>query len=118
VTTNSNLAHLAEAAYERRGDYASLLFEGLWHRSGELFERSCRIAGGLAELGVTPGERVVVCMANRPEVSVVYQALRRAGAVVTPATFLLPVEDLRHVIADSEACAVITTSEFSSGIRR
>ena len=41
-----------------------------------------------------------------------YQALWRAGAVVTPATFLLGVEDLRHVIADSEACAVITTSEF------
>jgi long-chain acyl-CoA synthetase len=42
----------------------------------------------------------------------VYQALWRSGAVVTPATFLLGVEDLRHVIADSEACAVITTSEF------
>ena len=112
VATDSNLARLAEAAYERRGDYKSLLFEGRWHGSGELFARSCRIAGGLAELGVAPGERVVVSMANRPEVSVVYQALWRAGAVVTPATFLLGAEDLRHVIADSEACAVITTSEF------
>ena len=112
LATDKNLAHLAEAAYERRGDYESLLFEGRWHRSGELFERSCRIAGGLAELGVAAGDRVVVSMANRPEVSVVYQALWRAGAVVTPATFLLPAEDLRHVIADSEACAVITTSEF------
>ena len=112
VATNSNLARLAEAAYERRGDYASLLFEGHWHRSGDLFERSRRIAGGLAELGIAPGERVVVSMVNRPEVSVVYQALWRTGAVVTPATFLLGVEDLRHVIADSEACAVITTSEF------
>jgi long-chain acyl-CoA synthetase len=112
VATNSNLARLAEAAFERRGDYESLLFEGRWHRSGELFERSCRIAGGLAELGVEPGERVVVSMANRPEVSVVYQALWRAGAVATPATFLLGAEDLRHVIADAEACAVITTSEF------
>ena len=112
VATNSNLARLAEAAYERRGDYESLLFEGRWHRSGELFERSCRIAGGLAELGIAPGERVVVSVVNRPEVSVVYQALWRAGAVVTPATFLLGVEDLRHVIEDSEACAVITTSEF------
>ena len=112
VATNSNLARLAEAAYERRGDYESLLFEGRWHSSGELFERSCRIAGGLVELGVAPGERVAVTMANRPEVSVVYQALWRAGAVVTPATFLLGAEDLRHVIADSGACAVVTTSEF------
>ena len=56
-------------------------------------------------------------MANRPEVSVVYQALWRAGAVVTPATFLLPAEDLRHVIVDSGACGVITTSEFVDKVR-
>ena len=117
VATTSNLARLAEAAFERRGDYESLLFEGRWHRSAELFERSCRIAAGLTELGVLPGERVAVCMANRPEVSVVYQAVWRAGAVVTPATFLLSTEDLRHVLADSEACAVITTSEFVDKVR-
>jgi len=112
-----NLARLAEAAFERRGDYESLLFEDRWHRSAELFSRAARIAGGLIGLGVAPGERVVVSMANRPEVSVVYQALWRAGAVVTPATFLLGAEDLRHVIVDSGACGVITTSEFVDKVR-
>jgi long-chain acyl-CoA synthetase len=111
-TASRNLALLAQDAFERRGDYESLLFEDSWHSSGELFERSRRIAGGLTELGIAPGERVVVSMANRAEVSIVYQAIWRAGAVVTPATFLLPAEDLRHLIADAEACAVITTSEF------
>ena len=101
----SNLARRAEEAFERRGDYEALLFEGRWHTSAELFERSRRLAGGLAALGVGPGERVVVSMANCPEVGIVYQALWRAGAVVTPATFLLSVEDLRHVVADSEASA-------------
>ena len=114
---SSNLARLAESAFERRGAYESLLFEGSWHNSAELFERSQRIAGGLAALGVAPGERVVVSMANCPEVSIVYQAVWRAGAVVTPATFLLPPDDLRHVIEDSEACAVITTSEFLDKVR-
>lgn len=46
VATNSNLARLAEAAYERRGDYASLLFEGHWHRSGELSEWARDRIGG------------------------------------------------------------------------
>jgi len=54
----------------------------------------------------------VVTMANCPDVGVIYNALWRAGAVVTPATFLLPVEDLRHVIADSGARAVLSTPEF------
>jgi long-chain acyl-CoA synthetase len=112
-----NLARLNEEAIERRGDYQSLFFEGRWHGSAELFERSRRLAGGLIELGIKPGERVVVCMANCPEVTVAYHALWRAGAVATPALFLLATEDLRHVIADSEASAVITTPEFVDKVR-
>ncbi|HEX3690672.1 MAG TPA: AMP-binding protein [Solirubrobacteraceae bacterium] len=107
-----NLGLLAQRSFERRGDYPSLLFEGHWHGSGELWSRSQRLAAGLTELGVTPGDRVVVCMANCPEVSIAYQALWLAGAVVTPATFLLPAPDLRHVIANAEATAVIVTPEF------
>jgi len=112
-----HLARLSQESFERRGDYPSLLFEGRWYGSAELYERSRRLAGGLMELGIEPGERVVVCMANCPEVTVSYQALWRAGAVVTPAMFLLSPEDLRHVIAHSEASAVITTPEFVDKVR-
>ncbi len=108
-----NLARLVEQSHERTGDYPALLFEGRWHTSGELVSRSQRLAGGLAELGISPGDRVVVTMANCPEVAIAYQALWRAGAVVTPATFLLPPHELRHVIADAGASAVITTPEFA-----
>jgi long-chain acyl-CoA synthetase len=107
-----NLALLAQQGFARRGDHPSLLFEGRWHSSGELFARSERLGAGLAELGIAPGERVVVTMANGPEVSLTYQAVWRAGAIVTPATFLLPPQELRHVIADAQACAVVTTPEF------
>ena len=112
-----NLAGLAEQAFELKGDYPSLLFEQRWHSSGELFERACRIAGGLTALGVAPGDRVVVTMANCPEVGIIYNALWRAGAVVTPATFLLPPEELAHVIVDAEACGVVTTPEFISKVQ-
>jgi long-chain acyl-CoA synthetase len=107
-----HLGRLAEESFQRRGDYPALLFEGRWHGSGELFGRSQRLASGFAQLGIEPADRVVVTMANCPEVTLAYQALWRAGAVVTPATFLLPVPELRHVIADSEASAVLTTPEF------
>jgi acyl-CoA synthetase (AMP-forming)/AMP-acid ligase II len=113
----SNLARVNEEAFERRGDYEALLFEGRWIGSAELFERSRRLAGGLTALGIAPGERVVVSMVNCPEVAVVYQALWRAGAVVTPATFLLSAPDLRHVIDDSEASAVITTPDQIDKVR-
>ena len=112
VTSEHHLGRLAETAFEQRGDYPALLFEDRWHGSGELFERSCRFAAGLSERGIEAGDRVVVTMANCPEVGIAYQAIWRAGAVVTPAMFLLPTEDLRHVISDAEAAAVVTTPEF------
>jgi long-chain acyl-CoA synthetase len=108
---STHLARAAESLFERRGDYESLLFEGRWYRSGELFDRAAAVATGLARLGIAPGERVAVTMANCPEVGVIYQAVWRAGLVATPAMFLLPVDDLRHVLADSGARAVVTTQD-------
>jgi long-chain acyl-CoA synthetase len=107
-----NLAALAEAAFHRLGDYESLVFEGRTYRSGELFDRACRVSSGLAKLGVSPGERVVVLMANCPEVGIAYSAIWRAGAVVTPVVFLISPPELQHILADSGAVAVVTTPEL------
>jgi long-chain acyl-CoA synthetase len=112
-----NLARLTEQAFERHGDYQALFFEGRWHSSGELFERSRRLAGGLREAGVEPGDRVVVMMANCPEVAVAYNAIWRAGAAITPAIFLLSREELAHIVHDAEARLVITTPEFLSTVQ-
>jgi long-chain acyl-CoA synthetase len=107
-----NLAHAAESALERLGDHPTLLFEGTWYTSGELAERSRRVAGGLAAMGIKPGDRVVVIMANCPEVAVLYGALWRAGAVATPVVFLVTAAELRHILADSGAVAVATSPEL------
>src|SRR5438552_18521375 len=92
-----NLAALAEAAFHRLGDYESLVFEGRTYRSGELFDRACRAPSGLVKLGVSPGERAAVLMANCPEVGIAYSAIWRAGAVATPVVFLISPPELRHI---------------------
>jgi long-chain acyl-CoA synthetase len=107
-----NLAVLAEAQFSQLGDYESLVFEGRTYRSGELFDRACRASSGLVKLGVSPGERVVVLMANCPEVGIAYTAIWRAGAVVTPVVFLVSPPELQHILADSGAVAVVTTPEL------
>jgi long-chain acyl-CoA synthetase len=112
TASGTSLARRAEEQLERFGDRDSLFFEGRWYRSAELAGRAHRVARGLAEIGVRPGDRVVVCMANCPEVGLAYQALWRAGAVPTPVLFLLTEEELRHVVEDSGAVACITTPEF------
>jgi long-chain acyl-CoA synthetase len=52
-------------------------------------------------------------MANCPEVGIVYQAIWRAGAVATPVIFLISRPELRHILADSGAVAVITSPELA-----
>ncbi len=107
-----NLARLAEETHERRGDYDALWFEGNWFRSGELFDRGAWLARGLVELGVEPGDRVVVMMENSPDVAAVYHAIARAGAVVTPVIFLLTTDELRRIVVDAEPSLVIASPLF------
>ena len=112
-----NLAVLGEQAYDRHGDREVLYFEGRWLRSHELRDRTERAAGGFMQLGVAPGDRVVVLMSNCPEVGISYGALWRAGAVVTPAIFLLPPDQIRHILIDSAAVAIVTSEEFVPTVR-
>jgi long-chain acyl-CoA synthetase len=109
---DENLARQAELALDRQGDYDFLFFEGQWHSSGSLADRAARFAAGLAALGVRPGDRLLVLMANCPEVLITYSAAWRAGAVVTPLIFLVSEDELRNALVDSGAVGVVTTAEF------
>ena len=110
--TGTSLQRLAEDAWQRDAGRSELHYEGRMWTSAELADRTRRLCGGLRGIGVQPGERVVVCMANCPEVSITYHAVWRAGAVATPVLFLLSEDELRHVLTDSGAVLVVTTPEF------
>ncbi|HEV7209541.1 MAG TPA: AMP-binding protein, partial [Mycobacteriales bacterium] len=105
-----HLGVLAERAAARGG---TLVFEGHAYDSADGWRRTVRVAGGLQEAGVAPGDRVVVLMANCPEVSITYAALWWLGAVVTPVVFLVSAPELAHILTDSGAVAVVTTPEFA-----
>ena len=115
--TGSSLPRLAEQAWERTAARSALYFEGTRWTGLELAERARRMSGGLREAGLAAGERVVVCMANCPEVGIAYQAVWRAGAVATPVLFLLSEAELRHVLTDSGAAFVVTTPEFLAKVQ-
>jgi long-chain acyl-CoA synthetase len=115
--TGLSLQRLAESSWERVGAGSALVFEGVRWDGLRLASRARRLSQGLRDAGLKPGERVVVCMANGVEVNLVYQAVWRAGAVATPVLFLLSDDELRHVLADSEAAYVVTTPEFLPKVR-
>jgi long-chain acyl-CoA synthetase len=110
--TGTSLQRLADQYWRRDAGQSELHFEGGRWTSTELAERTKRLSGGLRAAGVKPGDRVVICMANCPEVGITYHAIWRAGAVATPVLFLLSEDELRHVLTDSGAVLVVTTPEF------
>ncbi len=115
--TGFSLGRLAELAVERTGGTEELIFEGRVESGAARFVRSCRFSAGLRGAGLVAGDRVVVHMANCPEVAVAYHGVWRAGGVVTPTLFLLDEAELRHVLVDSGARFVVTTPEFLTKVR-
>ena len=104
--------HLGRKAEQAAARGGSLTFEGETFEAAGLFDRSRRLAGGLRAAGLQPGDRVVIMMANCPEVGMTYNACWWAGLVVTPLIFLASTPELTHVLTDSGAKAVVTTPEF------
>src|SRR6188472_3512107 len=75
----------------------------------ELAECSADLAAGLAARGVKRGDRVVVHLQNRPEVVKLALATSRLGAIFVPANPLLRGRQLRHILQDSGARALVCT---------
>jgi len=70
-----------------------------------------RVAGGLRELGVRPGDRVSLYSPNRWEWVVAYHAALRAGAVVNPVNVMLTPEEVAFVLNDCGATVIFTAGE-------
>ena len=71
-----------------------------------------RLADGLAALGVRPGDRVGVVMANYLEFVPVKFAIARAGAVAIPFNYLYRQDELGYVLRQSRCGVLVTMTGF------
>ena len=65
------------------------------------------LARRLAELGVGRGDRVAVCLPNRPEVVFLVHAVSRLGAIVVPLNVRLTARELAAQLDDAEPRVVV-----------
>jgi acyl-CoA synthetase (AMP-forming)/AMP-acid ligase II len=77
----------------------------------ELEARANRLAHGLRALGLGTGDRIVWCGPNSIEVLVVLHAARKTGLVAVPLAYRFTADEMRFVIADSGAVAVLVDAE-------
>jgi acetyl-CoA synthetase len=74
----------------------------------ELHEQVCRLANALLELGVQPGDRVVIYMGMVPEAAVAMLACARIGAVHSVIFGGFAADAVRDRVLDAGATLVIT----------
>ena len=81
-----------------------------WH------ERSCRLANALMGLGLSKGDRVCVLAYNCVEWLEIYAATALAGLVAVPINFRLVGPEIRYIVENCEAGALIVQDELIDAI--
>jgi fatty-acyl-CoA synthase len=78
----------------------------------ELNEKVNRLAGGLVELGIKPGDKISIWMPNHLEWIVTLFAVARIGAVLVPMDTWYKASEAEYILNHSDSVAVITTKKF------
>ncbi|WPZ35888.1 AMP-binding protein [Thalassobaculum sp. OXR-137] len=79
-------------------------------------DRACRLANGLLGLGLQKGDRIGVLAWNRIEWLEIYAAVAKAGLVAVPVNFRLVGPEIRFILQDCGAKAVIAEHGLTAAI--
>src|SRR6266511_4066731 len=83
---------------------------------GELRDRVDALAAGLSGLGIGPGATVALLLGNRPEFHLADLAVMTTGATPFSIYMQYTPEQIRFVVSDAAAGAIITEQAFLPGV--
>ena len=106
--TEGNVARLFDETAEYHGEALAIEHHGDTTTHAELSDKTAEFAGGLHDLGIEPGDVVLVYLPNRPEYLVASLGALKAGVVVSPVNPQYKKRELSYQMEDSEAAAVVT----------
>jgi acyl-CoA synthetase (AMP-forming)/AMP-acid ligase II len=101
------LARQAQRVPER----VAIHFYGRAVTFAELDSAAGRFAGFLQAHGLLPGDRVAIFLENSPQFAIAYYGTLRAGGVAVCLNPMHKAVELQHEFADSQARALVTSSE-------
>ena len=107
----ADMGMIVARAARRFGAKTALVADGRALTYQQLDDLCDRVAGGLHDIGVRPGDRVSLYSPNRWEWVVAYHAALRAGAVVNPINVMLTAEEVAFVLNDCGAAVIFASGE-------
>ncbi|NEK57133.1 AMP-binding protein [Geodermatophilus sabuli] len=108
-----NLATVLQTVAETLGEAVAVVQGDRVRTWAELAERAARLAGGLAERGVTPGARVGIGLWTSPEYVEAVFAVCALGAVPFNVNYRYRATELAHVLADAGAAGLVFDASTS-----
>jgi malonyl-CoA/methylmalonyl-CoA synthetase len=108
MSEDANLYTLLRGRFPADSEATCLeLADGTCVSYGEIDARSGRLAGLLENLGVVPGDRVLVQVGKSPEAVVLYLACLRAGAIFLPLNTAYTAREVDYFLGDAEPRLVV-----------
>lgn len=95
-----------------------LRFEGRDFTWSEIDRRTDELAGGLAAMGVEPGDRVGILMGNRPEWCEVAMATLKLDAIVVPMNVRFTASEVAYVADDADCRLIVSDDGFAGALER
>lgn len=83
---------------------------------GDLLKKANQIAGGLADLGLVKGDRILVMVPRNVIAYAIYIACLKLGLVIIPSSEMLRAKDLSYRLNHSKARAVIVWSHVAEEV--
>jgi long-chain acyl-CoA synthetase len=111
-----NVAQLLEGAALYHGERSALVFGDRRWTYRELDAQASTLAGGLAGLGLKPGERVGLHLPNAPEFVLAYYAAHKAGLVPLSLNVTYASEEIQYIVQDAAASAVISADPWARNL--
>lgn len=111
-----NVAELLERSALWHGERTALVFGDRRWTYRELDAQASSLAGGLSGLGLQPGERVGLHLPNGPEFVLAYYAAQKAGLVPLSLNVTYTAEEIRYIVGDAAASAVLTADPVARSL--
>ena len=101
---------LGKAVTTGKGERTAVLFEDQRLTYNQLLSQANKFGSALRELGVEPGDRVLLRTPNIPPALVANFGILKIGAVFTPTSPLFSRTEIAHVANDAEAAAIVVSA--------
>lgn len=113
-----NLSVILDDSSRRYPDKAAFTFMDSTLSYAQVNDAANKVANGLKNKGIRPGDKVALSCLNLPQFPIIYYGILKAGAVVVPLSVLLKKEEIEYHLTDSDAkayCCFTGNTELPMG---